>query len=412
MIRPIHPGLSPNVEKEDFLLALRRLFQITRYKNDDETKKLEQWFEKRYQANAFAFASGRGSLYAILSCMDIKKDDEILVTGFTCVAVIDAILAIGAKPVYVDIKKNFVLNVDDLEKKITKKSKAIIIQHTYGISNFSEKISKIAKLNKLFLIEDVAHGVGLGQKGILLGTKSDASLFSFGRDKAFSCVSGGMVITRNRELSKKIFLFQSQQQMSTSLWIFQNLFHTVMLYSIVLPLYDFFSIGKILLVFLQTLGFLAKPIDRDELQHFSSYSAKLSPTLAAIALLQLQRLHKFNFIREKHVRYYEKILHKYFPDMINTHGPLLRFPLLVDDPVSLKKFCRLQSVYLGDWYSNIIDPKGTDIEKLFYKKGSCPVAEDIARRIINLPTYPTLTENDARKVATILITYAKHQTNN
>ena len=411
MIRPIHPGLSPNVERKDFTLALSRIVQMWTYNKGNETKKLENWFEKKYHCFAFAFSSGRGCLYAILMALDIQKGDEILVTGFTCVAVVDAILAIGARPIYVDITKKFTLDVGDLRKKITKKTRAMLIQHTFGLSSIAEEIEKFANFHSLHIIEDVAHGIGIRDNGVLLGTKGIAALFSFGRDKAFSCVSGGMVITKNLRIAEKLKLFQSNQKDSSTLWVFQNLFHIVSMYSLVLPLYDVLSLGKGVLILSQKIGLLAKPIDSQELLHFSLYTQKLSPALAAIALSQLERLEKFNTKRKKNVLDYIASVKRYYPNMIVTNKPLLRYPLLAENPNMLKQFARDKRVYLGDWYSNGIDPKGTNKEKLFYTQGSCPQAEHIAKHIINLPTYPTLSTKDVQKVVTILTSYAQNSGN-
>ncbi|HXS15171.1 MAG TPA: hypothetical protein VN711_03520, partial [Candidatus Saccharimonadales bacterium] len=94
-------------------------------------------------------------------------------------------------------------------------------------------------------------------------------------------------------------------------------------------------------------------------------------------------------------------------------GELLRYPIFVDDPKGMRKYFRKNgNIYLGDWYSNVIDPKGTDLASIGYIKGSCPQAEEMAEHIINLPTYPTLSQTDLEKVGMILKAYVKSQRNN
>src|SRR5260221_8081604 len=117
-----------------------------------------------------------------------------------------------------------------------------------------------------------------------------------------------------------------------------------------MPTYDFSSLGKVLLVVLQKIDLLGKPIDTKELEHFSMYTKKLPSVLSSIALSQLRRMETFNTTRESHVAYYAQILQKYYPDMLKTHAPLLRLPLLVYNPLLLKQFARKHNVYLGDWY--------------------------------------------------------------
>lgn len=410
-MRPIHPGLSPNVESEDFLLALSRILWPFSYNKGSETTMLENWFEKFYKEKAYAFSSARGALYAALIGLDVAAGDEILVTGFTCIAVIDAILATGAKPVYIDIQKNFQLDFSDLKKKITQKTKVLIVQHTFGIPSVTKEILHFAKLKKISIIEDVAHGIGIADKEKLLGTYGIAGIFSLGRDKAFSCVSGGVVITKDKKLAQRIQEFQSKQIFSPKLVVFQNLFHIVVFYLFILPLYDILKLGKILLVMFQKLNLLAKPIDVDELEHFDLYYQKLSPALAAVALSQLNRLEKFNAKRKEYSLFYQKSIKDEMVSSLPKHIPLLRFPLLVNDPEKVKKQARRKGVYLGDWYSNGIDPKGTDLSEIFYTSGMCPTDEYISQHIVNLPTYPTMSKKDAQKVVTIINDYVESSRN-
>lgn len=412
MIRPIHPGLSPNVELQDFVLALSRIVQPYSYNKGNEAIKLEGWFENFYKEKAFAFSSARGALYAALISLAVVPGDEVLVTGFTCIAVIDAILATGAKPVYIDIQKNFQLDFSDMTSKTTKKTKALILQHTFGIPSATKEILHFAKSKNIHIVEDVAHGIGIIDKDKLLGTYGIASIFSLGRDKAFSCVSGGIVITKDEKVAQKIQEFQSKQNVQSTLTVFQNLFHIVAFYILILPLYDFFKLGKILLVTFQKLNLLAKPIDTDELEHFELYYKKLSPALAAIAVSQLKRLKKFNSKREEYAEFYQKSIKTDMADSLPKNIPLLRFPLLVDNPEDLKKIARKKHVYLGDWYSNGVDPKGTDLSEIFYEYGMCPTDEYISQHIINLPTYPTMSKKDVEKVVTIVKDYVENSRNN
>lgn len=412
MMRPIAPGLSPNLEKRDAYLAFSLLCRPWNYNRGVEIKKLEKWFEKTYDAYAFSFISARGGLYAILKSLNIKKNDEVLVEGFTCVAVVDAILATGARPVYIDIQKNFVIDAKDVIAKTTMKTKAIVLQHTFGIPGGSRELAAFVKKNNIFLIEDVAHGIGISDGKELLGREGIAAIFSFGRDKAFSSVSGGMVITHDKNLADLLQKFQKGQEFPSLLTTFQNLFHMVSFYFFILPFYDIFGIGKVLLVIFQKSFLLGKPIDVDELSHFARYTRKFPNALAAVALSQIKKLKEFNNKRMLYTKFYQDhIGNEHFSNAYDSL-PLLRFPLFIDDPQKLKKIAKKKHVYLGDWYSNGIDPKGTNLKEIFYKKGSCPTAEKITNHIINLPTYPTLTIAQARKVVTIVSAYVNDQANN
>ena len=106
----------------------------------------------------YTYFRGRVGLYAILKALDIHKDDEIAIQAFTCLAVPEAILAIGAKPSYIDIKPmQFNMSVSDLANKITPQTKAIVVQHTYGIPANMDEITEIAEKFNIPIIEDCCH---------------------------------------------------------------------------------------------------------------------------------------------------------------------------------------------------------------------------------------------------------------
>src|SRR5689334_23149354 len=111
--------------------------------------------------NIFLFWKGRVALYSILSALDVKENDELIRPAFTCVVVPNAIIYLGAKPVYVDIDPStYNMDVSKLESKITGKTKVIIAQNTFGLSPDIDSIVSIASRHKIAVIEDCAHGFG------------------------------------------------------------------------------------------------------------------------------------------------------------------------------------------------------------------------------------------------------------
>src|SRR3989344_5044040 len=127
----ISSSLSPNTETDDIIVALKQLLPFSKSDNLYEVKK---WFQKRYlNYSVQTFNSGRSALYALLQSFDIRTGDEVIVQAFTCVAVPNAVLWSGAKPVYCDIDEGYNIDLTDLERKITTRTKAIIVQHTFGI---------------------------------------------------------------------------------------------------------------------------------------------------------------------------------------------------------------------------------------------------------------------------------------
>lgn len=404
-MKTITISLSPNAERKDVLIALKTLTSPWIYVRKNYVEMLEQWFKNYFSVPyAISFASGRTALSVILTSLGIGSVDEVLLQSFTCVAVPNAVLSVGAKPVYVDILKNLTIDPSDLEKKISKKTKAIIVQHTFGIPADMEKIREIAKAHKLFVIEDAAHTIGGTWKGKKLGTFSDAAIFSFGRDKAFSSVFGGMAITSNKMLGKKMQEMQKDLQSPSTLWIIQQLLHPIAFFFI-LPLYDFFNLGKILLVSLQKLLLLSFPVFPSEKNGIAEKSLykKMPNPLARLALFQLERVKRFNTSREAFVKLYAASLKKSsFVMPYKESAPLLRFPIFVKNRDKLMQYLKRNKIYAGNWYSSGIDPKDVDYARIFYDPKTCPRAQQYAREIVNLPTHPTLSINDAKRIIKIL----------
>lgn len=409
MKKTIALGLSPNVQPDDVWVAIKQIISPWKYQKGDSIGTIEKWFKSYFQSEAaVTFTNARSGLYAILSCLGIGKDDEVIVQAFTCVVVPTPVLATGAKVIYADVTKNLSLDLKDLEKKITKRTKAIIVQHTFGMPAEIDKIVKIAKTHGLYVIEDVAHGLGIQYKGKKLGTFGIASIFSFGRDKAFSSVFGGVVVTKDASLSQKLKIFQRQRSFPSFSWIFQQLLHPIV-FSVILPLYDRMSLGKVILVVLQKLHLLSFPVESYEKRgNFYPDSIKKYPNALAVLLLhQLEKIASYNHKRKVICNMYLHVLEELHIDSpAKENEELLRFPIYLEKPFAMKEYFRSQQIYLGDWYANIIDPKDTNFSAIGYVRGSCPQAEYYAHRIINLPTYPAMEDNDVTRVLDVLRNYA------
>jgi len=202
ILKPITISLSPNTEKDDILLALRLIFQPWKWKRGKAIKELENQFKEYLGVKyAFSFNSGRSSLMAILSSLDLEQGSEVLLQAFTCNAAANPILWSGLKPIYVDCDEDdFNIDVENLERKITSKSRVVIVQHTFGLPAEMDKILDIVRQNNLILNEDCAHSLGAKYRGQKMGTFGKAAFFSFSRDKIISSIYGGMAVTNGPSL--------------------------------------------------------------------------------------------------------------------------------------------------------------------------------------------------------------------
>ena len=428
----IFTSLSPNTEKDDIFLAFKLIFQPWKSKisinqqnqHKSAVQELEEEFRKYLGVKyAFSFNSGRSGFLAILSALDLEQGSEILVQGFTCNAVINPIIwsrlrqgyggQAGLKPVFVDIKQE-TLNIDsqDLKNKITDKSRAVIVQHTFGLPTDMNEILKICKQHNLTLIEDCAHSLGAVYNGQKVGTFGRASFFSFGRDKIISSVYGGMVITNDDELAKKIKDFQEKCDFPSNFWIFQQLLHPILCNFLIIPLYGFLGLGRWILLAFQRLKILSKAVHKKEKkgQQPSYFPKKMPNVLAILALHQFKKLEKFITHQRKIAQFYDNnlsncrisdILHNFVLPEKNNSRAYMRYPILIKnrDTDEILKKARKQKIFLNDgWRKAVIVPADTDQEKMGYVSGACPVAEKVAQNILNLPTHINISEQKAREI--------------
>ena len=169
-------------------------------------KNFENNFVKKYRSKfGIAVGSGTDALLISLMSLNIKKGDEVITAANTAIPTISAIVNSGAKPVLVDIDDDYLIDVSKIEKKITKKTRAIIPVHLYGQSCDMDNISMIAKKYKIKIIEDCAQAQGAKFKNKFVGTFGTFGCFSFYPTKVLgSYGDGGFILTNNIKNYSKI----------------------------------------------------------------------------------------------------------------------------------------------------------------------------------------------------------------
>jgi perosamine synthetase len=170
-----------------------------------EVKSFENEFSKKVNRNySIAVSNGTAALEISIKALGIKKNDEVIIPNFTIISNALAVVKQNAKPVLVDCDlKTWNVKIEDIEKKINKKTKALIVTHIYSYANDMDKILKICKKYNIFLIEDAAEVVGLKYKNKLCGSFGDISTFSFYANKQLTTGEGGMISTNNLEFYNK-----------------------------------------------------------------------------------------------------------------------------------------------------------------------------------------------------------------
>jgi dTDP-4-amino-4,6-dideoxygalactose transaminase len=402
----VFTSLAPNTQLSDALKALGLIVMPWRWRTGSASAKVESWFNQFLPGHqAFAFESGRTALHALLTAANIRQGDEVLLQAYTCVAVPEPILWVGATPVFVDCDETLTISITDLEKKITPRTKAIIVQHTLGMPARIDELLALAARHSLLVIEDCAHALGATYHGKPVGSFGDASFFSFGRDKVVSSVFGGVAATKHDHLARALRTLQSEYPTPSSAWVFQQLLHPPIMW---LGKKTYRYGGIALIAVAKTLHLTSKAVQPQEKQGIRpSFALKRLPNaLALLALRQLKKLEHVNSHRRTIAALYKESLSSlttnYQLSTTNSDPIFLRYTIWHARSKEIYAACKKEGILLGDWYDTVIAPRGVDYQKIGYVGGSCPNAEKIAQGTLNLPTDIHTSTRDAKKIASII----------
>ncbi len=407
----IFTGFQPNASSKDIRTALTYLLFPWKWHTlieGEYEQKAHRMLRKFFSADhLYLFDSGRSALESALRALDIRTDDEVIVQAYTCVVVTNAIKWTGAKPVYVDVTHTFTINPAELEKKITPKTKAIIVQHTFGIPADMDAIMALARHYHIPVIEDCAHVIGGEYRGKKLGTIGDMGMLSFGTDKVLSCGRGGALLVNNDDIAEQLEAQYAHIPYPKRRWIIPYLWNFP-LFPLGKSLYRI-GIGKYFLAALKKLSITGRVIyDREkkgERSHFAV--SRLANSLAHILCIQLHELEELNEHRHQIARWYEEEIdrkHITFPPKL-TATAYVRYPIVVDTPKELHNFCKKNGILLGEWYDTVIAPNDIVFSNTGYVAGSCPVAENLSSRSINLPTSRHISTEDADTISRMITAF-------
>jgi perosamine synthetase len=302
--------------------------------------------------NSVAVSNGTVALHLALLALGIGDEDEVIVPTFTYIASVNAIKYVNAKPVFVDSDpQTWQIDPLKIREKITKKTKAIIAVHIYGHPCDMKQIKKIAEEFKLYIIEDCAEAIGSYYDNKHAGSFSDISTFSFFGNKTITTGEGGMVCTNNKHLEEMVIRLKGQ-----GLATGKEYFHDIV-----------------------------------------GYNYRMTNICAAIGIAQLERITEILLEKDRIIAEYRQAL-KNVPVNIhqevgNVKHSYWMFTILV---ASEKEKTELRA-YLAE---NGIETRPAfhpvHTMPMYIDRNSYPVAEDLGKRGINLPSYPDLSNNDIR----------------
>lgn len=370
--------------------------------NKDGRKKLKTFLEVACSGRATLFYKGRSAITHALLEARLEKDSGVAITGFTCIAVVDAVKKANMKPIFLDIDPDALNFTTKTLEECLKKNKihAVIVQNTLGFPCDIEAIQKICKKHKIILIEDLAHSVGSYYKNKKeAGLMGDFVVFSFSQDKVIDAVSGGALISKNFEALPHL---NTRQNTDAS---FQDKFYPFFTY-IIRKTYKS-GVGKLLHLVLKKTRLLSNPMKSDVFKNISDWHATL-------AFQEFKKLDDQIEHRQKIARIYKDSIKpvSQFKEAASLikYSTCLRFPIKVAARDEFIKYAKSYGLYISDiWYDAPVAPRRF-LEKSGYKTGECPNAETVSKIIVNLPTHMQVSEADAHFISQLVNTWElKHK---
>lgn len=351
---------------------------------------------------AFAFWKGRIALYALLNALGIGEGDEVIVPGYTCWVVPGPVLFTGATPIYADIEpEHCLVPVEKIAEAITPRTKAIMVQHTYGFAAPVVETCQLAKGRGIIVIEDCCHAFGSRLDGKLLGTFGDASFFSGQWNKPFSTGLGGLVLAKDEKLAENV----RQQQESYPLPSRKSAF----MLAAQLAVYETFiypsttALATRLFRWMTKRGLVVGSYDPSEFAPTlpPDYAHKPSPVQCRLGRREIGRMGA-NVRKRQHAtqRYLDELpaLGYQVPTIPSNWDTLVvRYPLRVANKEEVLEKSARYGVEIGSWFECPLHPHETDHAAYQYTYGSCPVSERAAREIVNLPTHRRVSDRDIDK---------------
>ena len=311
---------------------------------------------------ALGICNGTAALHVALLALGIGSGDEVIVPTLTYIAAVNAITYTGATPVFVDSRSDtWQMDPEDVARKVTSRTKAIMVVHLYGQPCDMDALMKIAKEHKLYLVEDCAEAFGARYNRDLAGTFGDVAAFSFYGNKTITTGEGGMVVTKDDKLAERARHFRGQGLADN-----REYWHDVV-----------------------------------------GYNYRMTNICAAIGLAQLERADEFLSKKRALAKKYREQLaglpievHREAPNTVHSYWMI---SILVEKATDRDRV----RDYLRD--------KGVETRPLFYPAHTMPiyianrvpfpVAEDLSRRGINLPSWPGLTDAQVQTITSAIAAY-------
>jgi perosamine synthetase len=354
---------------------------------------------------ARALATARVGLFALLRALGVGPGDEVLLGVPTHIVVANAIRYTGAQPVYADcLPGNWNLDLARAAARVSSRTRVLIVQHTFGVPVDLDAARAFADAHELVLLEDGVHALGATWRGRPVGSFGRAAFFSTEETKVISTTMGGMVVTDDPELDAALARFQAQCAPPPRGEAAGYLLKLGAYHALTQP--EVHVLARGLYERLGRRHPLPVPTQATELEGGprAGYRQRLSNAQAAVGLEQLRRLPEIlGHRRAVAARYAEVLSGRGCPGPAVPDGAepaWVRYPIRVQDREAAMRALE-PHVVVGTWFSSVLEEADAP-ERGGYVPGSCPVAEDAARHLVNLPTHPRVALADAERLAALV----------
>ena len=346
---------------------INRVVEVLKSGNLAQGERVRE-FEKRFAVYlgvkyAVAVVNGTAALDLALRVIGIREGDEVITTPFTFIATANCVLYQGGRPIFVDIDgKTFNINPELIEKRVGKRTKAIVPVHLFGNPADMDSIMQIARDKSLFVIEDAAqaHGATIGSKKV--GTFGDLSVFSFYATKNMTTGEGGMITTNNADFAARLGLLRDHGQ--------ERRYEHIML----------------------------------------GYNLMMTDIQAAIGIGQLERLEEMNAKRISNANYLSshlsEISHIITPYTKKGYRHVFhQYALLVDLGFPVSRDSVLHALVEHGIGARPCYPKPIYAQPLYRDMGyadHCPVTEQVIPQMLQLPIHPSVSRENLEEMVSVI----------
>jgi perosamine synthetase len=381
------PSLSSaTIGRDDVALAREWLADRSRWHDETQIERFETSFASwNGSTHASSFLSGRVALSACVEALSLRPADQVVVPGYTCVVVANAFRFAGIEVVYADIELDtYGLDASRLQEKITPRTRAILLQHLYGlVCRDYEQVVALARDRGLAVIEDCAHSTGASFRSRRVGNLGDVAVYSSEKSKVFSTIQGGLAVTSDAGIAERLREYQARAPFPPETTTERQLRNVFLTY------YEHRHPGRWWLGDVTSALYgrhrLISTSPEEELGiRPATYGWRMPPPIAALGLNQLRKIDEFNARRRATAKRWDDWCRSrgYRPPVVvsDSQPVFLRYPVLVEPERKRDtSWARAElGITLGVWFVSHLHPSKGRVE-------GCPNADRAVAGCVNFP---------------------------